>query len=123
MTDARTTEGEKDARKLYPISTDVYKRQSYYLAQEVDTADHTVSIFALASNACGDPCADSQQNSIEVFTNCFKRDIYTDLSVCDDLHAHLFDGQDPVSYTHLDVYKRQSEIQRTKQPSEDAAAD
>ena len=67
---------------------------SYYLAQEVDTADHTVSIFALASNACGDPCADSQQNSIEVFTNCFKRDIYTDLSVCDDLHAHLFDGQD-----------------------------
>ena len=65
-----------------------------YLSQEVDTADDSVSIFALASNAGGYPCADSQENCVIVSSDGLKRNVLTNLAVCDDLNSHSFDGSD-----------------------------
>ena len=64
------------------------------LSQEVDTADNAFSIFARASNACGNPCADTEQYSIEVASDSFERDVFADLGVADDFNAHHFDGCD-----------------------------
>ena len=67
---------------------------SYNFSQEVDTADNAFSIFALAAYACGYPCTDAQKDCVEVFLNCFKRNILANLGVGDNFNAHCLDSSD-----------------------------
>ena len=45
---------------------------------------------------------------VELFINCFSNTLDTTVKKMEDGTTHVITGDIPVSYTHLDVYKRQS---------------
>ena len=66
---------------------------SHHFSEEVDTADDSCSILALASDTCRDPCSYAEQHCVKVFFNCFERDILADPGICHYFHTHSLDGE------------------------------
>ena len=66
---------------------------SYHFPEEVDTADDSCSILALASDSCRDPCSYAEQHCVKIFFNSFERDILADLRICHYLNTHSLDGE------------------------------
>ena len=67
---------------------------SYNFSKEIDTADYALCVFALAADTGGNPCADTQENRIEVSLDCFKRNVLANLCIRDNFNTHHFDGCD-----------------------------
>ena len=67
---------------------------AYNLTQEIDTADHAFGVFALAANACGNPCADTNAYRVEISADGLKGNVLADLGVGDHGHAHFLKDSD-----------------------------
>ena len=91
---------KEDMREAFTLVVDEYARETFKKAHEVDTAFEDADIGRFRVNAF------LQRGQIAIVMRHVRSDIptYKDLG----LPVETFERLAPVSYTHLDVYKRQS---------------
>ena len=63
-------------------------------SEEINTADYTLGILALAADTGRYPCTDTNAYSIKISADRFKRDVLADLCICNHGYAHFFKNSD-----------------------------